>query len=270
MNDLELAIIGTVHSTVRDRRLMPVQGVDAEIEIYPAYVDGLLLIQENTHIIVVGWFEDADRQRLQIIRTTYEPARRRRGVFGVRSTTRPNPLAIKVCRLLSVEGNTLRVEGLDFIDGTSIVDIRRYSPSWDCVFSARSSRDQYLLDKSDPSWLNEMESEAANFHGEHCLDILAGVRLVQFVALNWNIMPKDPELHVAIPLTPACLHIADAVQALTAATFGAGRLSIESEGKFVFRYRDRTIAAEPLELSTLSENDLRTLPLFSLFSISPS
>lgn len=264
-----MVAIGTVRSAVRDRRLMPAHGAPAEIEIFPEYADGLLLIQENTHLIVIGWFEDADRERMQIIRTTYEPARRRRGVFGLRSTTRPNPLALKVCKLESVEGRVLKVDALDFIDETPVVDLKRYSPSWDCVFSARSSRDQYLLDKSDPTWPGEMESEAVNFHGEHCLGIVAGVRLVQFVCLNWNVMPKDRDLHVAVPLDPRWLHITDAVQASTATTLGAGRLTIDPDGRFVFRYREREIVAEPLDHSGMSATDLRTLPLFSLFAINP-
>lgn len=269
-NAIQLVSIGTVHSSVRDRRLMPPSGAPAEIEIYPEYADGLLLIQENTHLIVIGWFEDTDRDRLQIIRTTYEAGRRRRGVFGLRSTTRPNPLAVKVVKLLEIDGRTLRVDALDFIDGTLVVDLKRYSPSWDCILSARSSRDQYLLDKSDPTWPLEMEMEAANFHGEHCPGVVAGVRLVQFVSLNWNVMPKSPELRVAVPAEPPHLHVADAVQGLMAATLGTGRLSINPAGAFVFRYGERELVAEPLDLSDLTVNDLRSLPLFSLFSISPS
>ena len=142
-----------------------------------------------------------------------------------------------------------KVDALDFIDETPIVDIKRYSPSWDCVFSARSSRDQYLLDKSDPTWPGEMETEAARFHGEHCLGVVAGVRLVQFVALNWNIMPKDADLHVAVPTDPRWLHIADAVQALDRRNARHGRLTIDPNGTFVFRYREREIVAEPLDLN---------------------
>jgi len=270
MDDIRLVPVGTVHSPIRDRRLMPQQGVPAEIEIYPEYADGLLLIQENTHLIVIGWFEESDRDRLQIIRTTYEPARRRRGVFGLRSTARPNSLAMKICKLESIEDGILRVDALDFIDGTEIVDIKRYSPSWDCIFSARSSRDQYLLDKADPTWPSEMETEAANFHGERCSDVLAGVRLVQFVALNWNVMPKDPELRVCAPLDPQRSHLVDAIQALMSATMGTGRLRIDPSGDaFVFRYREQEIVARPLDLTGMSPTDLRALPLFSLFAVNP-
>lgn len=34
-------------------------------------------------------------------------------------------------RLLAVEGTTLRVQGLDVIDGTLVIDIKPYTPPYD-------------------------------------------------------------------------------------------------------------------------------------------
>lgn len=34
-------------------------------------------------------------------------------------------------RLLGIDGSTLRVEGLDVIDGTAIIDIKPYTPPYD-------------------------------------------------------------------------------------------------------------------------------------------
>ncbi len=135
----DLIPIGEVRSPVSDRRLMPPEGVPAAIEVYPEFADGLLLIEENTHLWVIGWLEEADRTRLQIVRAAYEPARRRRGVFGLRSAARPNSLSLSATRLVAVEGTTLRVDSLDLVDGTPVVDLKRYSPSWDCIFSARAT-----------------------------------------------------------------------------------------------------------------------------------
>jgi hypothetical protein len=47
-------------------------------------------------------------------------------------------------------------------------------------------------------------------------------------------------------------------------------LAIDADGKFAFRYGEREIVAEPLDLDGMSAADLRSLPLFSLFTISPS
>jgi tRNA (adenine37-N6)-methyltransferase len=46
------------------------------------------------------------------------------GIFGQRGKNRPNRIGVSVCRLLSVEGRTLKVRGLDAIDGTPVLDIK--------------------------------------------------------------------------------------------------------------------------------------------------
>jgi tRNA (Thr-GGU) A37 N-methylase len=46
------------------------------------------------------------------------------GIFAQRGKNRPNRLGICVCRIVSVEGLTVEVEGLDAIDGTPILDIK--------------------------------------------------------------------------------------------------------------------------------------------------
>jgi tRNA (Thr-GGU) A37 N-methylase len=48
----------------------------------------------------------------------------RKGVFGLRSPRRPNPIGVTVVDLLSVEGNVLRVRGLDAINGTPVLDLK--------------------------------------------------------------------------------------------------------------------------------------------------
>lgn len=267
MVDVDLVTIGVVRSSVSDRRQMPPQGVPAEVELFEEYEDGLLLIEENTHIWVLGCFDEADRERLQIVRPNYEPARRRRGVFGLRSTTRPNSVSLSVTRLLGREGRILHVDALDLIDGTAVIDIKRYSPGWDCIFSARSSRDRYLLERADPANLVEWEREAANFHGELCAGVVLGARLVQHVCLAWNIMPKDPQLQVTASTAPALLHLADAVQGLTAATLGTGRLHVAADPQIVFTHGPRRLTAEPLPTNGLPLDALRVLEIGQVFRL---
>jgi tRNA (Thr-GGU) A37 N-methylase len=51
------------------------------------------------------------------------------GVFATDSPHRPNPIAISIVKLLSVEGNSLRVAGLDLYSGTPVLDIKPYDHS---------------------------------------------------------------------------------------------------------------------------------------------
>lgn len=258
--------IGIVHSRIADRRLMPPQGITAEIEVFPEFEDGLLRIEENTHIWVIGWLHEGDRHRLQLVRPEYEPARRRRGVFGLRSVARPNLLSLSACRLLAVEGNRLIVDPLELIDGTPVLDIKRYSVSWDCIFSARSSRDRYLIDLTGPERLAEFEREAANFHGERCPWVVSGARLIQHLHELWGIRAKDDELCVTISLHPELAHLTDALQALTGATFGSGRLRVQPGKLVAFEHGERRLALAPRPLPTTDLDTIRTLPITELFA----
>jgi len=46
------------------------------------------------------------------------------GIFAQRAKSRPNRIGLTVCRLLARDGLTLRLEGLDAIDGTPVLDIK--------------------------------------------------------------------------------------------------------------------------------------------------
>src|SRR5271168_4835786 len=46
------------------------------------------------------------------------------GIFAQRGKGRPNRIGVTICRLLSVDGLNLSVQGLDAIDGTPVLDIK--------------------------------------------------------------------------------------------------------------------------------------------------
>lgn len=46
------------------------------------------------------------------------------GTFGQRNKSRPNKIGLTCCELLEVTGRTLRVRGLDAINGTPVLDIK--------------------------------------------------------------------------------------------------------------------------------------------------
>ena len=51
-----------------------------------------------------------------------------RGVFATRSPMRPNPIAISELQVLAIRGNCIEVSGLDILDGTPVVDIKKKIP----------------------------------------------------------------------------------------------------------------------------------------------
>lgn len=46
------------------------------------------------------------------------------GIFAQRGKNRPNRIGVTVCRIVSVSGREIAVEGLDAIDGTPVLDIK--------------------------------------------------------------------------------------------------------------------------------------------------
>ncbi len=258
--------IGVVHSPVMDRREMPVHGVRAEVEVFPRFQDGLLLIEGNTHLWITAWLNDVERRQLQIVRPEYRSGQRRRGVFGLRSTTRPNSIALCVSRLVEVRDRTLVLDNLDFLDGSAVLDIRRYSPSWDAVFSALSSR-EVMIEPVEAANLTLLELDGERFHGSLTPGVVAIARLVQQIMLQWNVVPRHPGLSVSVPESGqpgACI---DAIQGMTAATFGTGRLRTHSRPGFTFRFDGQSLNAIPQEWDGLELEQVRNAPLESLFRI---
>jgi tRNA-Thr(GGU) m(6)t(6)A37 methyltransferase TsaA len=79
-----------------------------------------------SHIEVVFHFNQVGED--QIIAGARHPRGRKDwplvGIFGQRGKNRPNRIGVSICRLLSVAGRTLKVRGLDAIDGTPVIDIK--------------------------------------------------------------------------------------------------------------------------------------------------
>ena len=57
---------------------------------------------------------------------------------------RPNPIGLSIVKLLEVEGNTIKVEDIDVLDGTPLLDIKPYVPEFD----HRDVQSTSWLDKS--------------------------------------------------------------------------------------------------------------------------
>ncbi|OPY36236.1 MAG: S-adenosyl-L-methionine-binding protein [Methanoregula sp. PtaU1.Bin051] len=119
--------IGYVRSPYKKQGDAPRQGrmsdTVSEIVIDPAYRDGLLGLDERKHLIILSWFDRADRSTLRAI-PPHDTAEH--GVFAIRSPDRPNPIAICLVDLLGIHDGVLRVRGLDAFDGTPVIDIKPY------------------------------------------------------------------------------------------------------------------------------------------------
>ncbi len=131
---MDLVAIGFVRSPIQDPTDAPRQGRDAgtevDIQILPAFADALDGLDAIARVIVVCWMHRARRDRLRMVRRS-EPGSAPVGVFATRTPHRPNPLAVYTADLLGRSGATLRVRGVDAVDGTPVVDLRPFVPRLD-------------------------------------------------------------------------------------------------------------------------------------------
>ena len=62
----------------------------------------------------------------------------KRSVLATRSPHRPNAIGLSAVELVAVEAGSLRVRGVDLLDGTPILDIKPYVPYADAFPQARA------------------------------------------------------------------------------------------------------------------------------------
>lgn len=55
------------------------------------------------------------------------------GISASRHPCRPNGIDHSVVRLLERQGRHLTIEGVDVLDGTQMLDIKPYTPRFDCI-----------------------------------------------------------------------------------------------------------------------------------------
>ena len=119
--------IGVIRSTLKKRSEAPKQGSEgapeAWIEIEPWASAGLHRMRVGDEIWVITWFHQGDRDVLQV-HPRSDPKRALTGVFATRSPDRPNPLGLHPVRVLEIARNRLRVEPIEAIDGTPVVDMK--------------------------------------------------------------------------------------------------------------------------------------------------
>ncbi len=128
MDKPTLQFIGVLHGDIQKLEEAPKNFDESSrtgtLEIYSDYQGGLEGIEQGQTIVVIFWLHKANREILQVYPRGDE-SRGLRGVFSTRSPVRPNPLAISELKVLAVKKNRIEVAGLDILDGTPIVDIKK-------------------------------------------------------------------------------------------------------------------------------------------------
>src|ERR1035437_128074 len=123
--------IGFVRSPFTDANAIP-KGLGARhpeegvLEILPEFSAGLTDIEGYSHLIVLWAFDRSEGFDLMVTPPSDD---RPHGVFTTRSPRRPNPIGLSIVELRGRENASLRVRGMDMLEGTPILDIKPYLSS---------------------------------------------------------------------------------------------------------------------------------------------
>jgi tRNA-Thr(GGU) m(6)t(6)A37 methyltransferase TsaA len=123
--DAGLVFIGTIRTPWTSRLECPRQGRQdgpiCRIEIAEPWVPALDGIEGFERLEVLYWLHESRRDLVH-----QSPANDGtvRGTFSLRSPVRPNPIGTSMVKLVAREGAVLRVQGLDCLDGTPLLDVK--------------------------------------------------------------------------------------------------------------------------------------------------
>jgi tRNA-Thr(GGU) m(6)t(6)A37 methyltransferase TsaA len=144
MDEIKLKPIGVAKNDVTEARFGDFNEEITEIVVDEEYTDALNCIDDYSHVIIVFWMD-----KVKACNITHRPQGNPEvpvvGIFSCRCPSRPNPIAMTTVELVGHEGNTIKVKGLDILNGTPIIDIKPYWPQYDLVKEGKV-----------PDWVNKL------------------------------------------------------------------------------------------------------------------
>lgn len=121
------------------------QGDETWIEVFRAFGDAMLGLNNFSHIYVLFWFHANDtaefRSTLQV-HPRKDASNPLTGVFATHSPKRPNLIGLTRCRILRIDGDRIKLDGIDAWDGSPVIDIKCFIPD-----------EQPLADVRVPNWV---------------------------------------------------------------------------------------------------------------------
>jgi len=138
-DDMRIKPIGVIHTPHKMAEGTPIQpfkarGIAGSVEIYTDYMTALQDVDGFERIWLIYWFHKS-RQPKPIVTPYMDDTPR--GLFATRAPSRFNNIGISVVRLKGINGSLLQIEDVDMLDGTPLLDIKPYVPSFDSYPEAR-------------------------------------------------------------------------------------------------------------------------------------
>jgi tRNA-Thr(GGU) m(6)t(6)A37 methyltransferase TsaA len=125
--------VGLIHTPHTTKEETPIQGAFqpaavGTVELFAEFVPGLKDIELFSHLVLIYHFHRCGK--VELVRKPFLDDIPH-GIFATRHPCRPNGIGVSTVRLLGRDGNTLRVSGIDVLDGTPLLDIKPYVTRFD-------------------------------------------------------------------------------------------------------------------------------------------
>ncbi|GAA2365374.1 tRNA (N6-threonylcarbamoyladenosine(37)-N6)-methyltransferase TrmO [Dactylosporangium salmoneum] len=119
--------VGRVESELTDRAGAPRQGDEGAPPAWVVFDErvraALADLRPGDQIILLTWLHQADRDVLAV-HPRGDRTRPETGVFSTRAPDRPNPIGLHRAGILAVDGLRVRVDGLEAVHGTPVLDVK--------------------------------------------------------------------------------------------------------------------------------------------------
>lgn len=136
--DAHLVFIGRIRSPWSERRQCPKNMRQAReattgnchLEIDEAWRPGLSGLSIGDHVHILYWMHQARRD---LVRQKPRHRETPTGVFSLRSPARPNPVAMALVKItsLDMDAGIVGIDATDALDQTPLVDLKPYFPAID-------------------------------------------------------------------------------------------------------------------------------------------
>lgn len=149
MHAISSTPVATIHSPRTDRTDVDWGAVESTIELDPAQftAEALIGLSDFSHLEIVYFMHAIPVEAITTAarHPRENPTWPRVGIFAQRGAKRPNRIGVSRCKLVSVDGTSIRVRGLDAIDGTPVLDIKPYMREFGTIGEVRQ-----------PGWATEV------------------------------------------------------------------------------------------------------------------
>ena len=127
--------IGTIYTPYLTKQDCPIQpryasNAAGRVELLAQYAEGLKDIETFSHIYLLYLFDRSGE--IILARPTFLDETPH-GIYASRHPCRPNNIGLSIVRLLSRDGATLMIEGVDMLNETPLLDIKPYIPQYDAI-----------------------------------------------------------------------------------------------------------------------------------------